>query len=148
MEKSAFPKKTKMTVMAQEVIRRMRNSSPNLSVTERIEILDNMMKKMKTSGYSEGQRREALYAGMMGYCRMRLRERLTGRKVNRPREEGEEERRTRKVLGDATWFQQKEKEPLPDLHQRSRTVHEQQQGECDARRSRRPAHRARGRPPT
>ena len=115
MAKSALPMKTKMTVLAQEIIRRMRNTSPKLPVSMRVSILNTMMVKMRSSGYDQGQREEALYSGVLGYCRMVAREEQMGRRINRQRDEGAQERREKKILGDTTWFLHKEKEQLPDL---------------------------------
>ena len=69
MEKSAHPMRSKMAVLSQEVIRRMRNTSLKLPMSERIRILDQMMIKLRASGYNESQRYEILYSGMLGYCR-------------------------------------------------------------------------------
>ena len=89
------------------------------NVTERVEILDRMMEKMRRSAYDQDQRLEVLYAGTLGYCRMMYRERVLGRRINRPREEGEEERKMWKIVGDSTWFRNKEKEKQPTLEEMS-----------------------------
>ena len=139
MEKSALPASNKMTVLAQEVVRRLRNTAVSLPIQEKIKIMDKMMIKLRESGYDERQRKEILYSGVMGYCRMMERERLHGRRVNRPREEGAEERRVRKLIGDSTWFKSRTKEEKPGLD-----------GDvpvAGASGSRSPAHKVRGRFP-
>ena len=120
MEKSAMPMNTKMNVLSQEIIRRMKNMSLSLPVSARVEVLNRMMIKMKDSGYSQDQRLDVLHAGTLGFCRMMVRQRTMGRRINRPRKEGQEERRDRKILGDTQWFRHKSKEELPDLDMTSR----------------------------
>ena len=89
-----------------------------------------------------------MFSGTMGYCRMLLRERTMGRRVNRPREEGEEERRVKKLIGDSTWFHNRSKEELPKLDGGTEQEVEQVPGRgCSIGGGRRPAHKARGRPP-
>ena len=60
MEKSALPARTKMVVLTQELLRRMKNTSPRLDPQESIDILSGLMLKMARSGYSIEQRREVL----------------------------------------------------------------------------------------
>ena len=53
MEQSALPARTKITVLTQEVVRRMRNTSLSVQISERINILDKLMVKMRRSGYDQ-----------------------------------------------------------------------------------------------
>ena len=107
MEKSALPMKTKMTVLSQEVIRVMRNTAEKVDTEEKAEMLTGVMTKLARSGYSEGQRKKVLYAGMEGYSRMKWRQRIQGRRVNRPRGYGASERAAKKLLGKTNWFKSK-----------------------------------------
>ena len=72
--------------------------------------MTDLMRKMKRSGYSANQREEVLRAGLEGYYRMVRNEMIGGRKVNRGKEEGREEREAKKLTGPSTWFQQERKD--------------------------------------
>ena len=50
-------------------------------------------------------REKVAIAGLRGYLRMVKVEEEGGRKVNRPRQDGEEERRYRRLAGKSSWFQ-------------------------------------------
>ena len=54
---------------------------------------------MCRSGYSQSQREEVLKEGLEGYSRMKWRQRVMRRRINRPKGEGARERATRKLLG-------------------------------------------------
>ena len=75
-----------------------------------MKIVEKFMQNMRRSGYDEKQRKETLKAGLLGYYRMRKREKLGIRLVNRGRKEGEEERMIKKMIGKATWYKEKKKE--------------------------------------
>ena len=66
-----------------------------------------MMVKLKRSGYDEKFRREVLLAGLKGYNKMVKVEEEGGRKINRPRWEGERERRYKKMAAKCSWFRKK-----------------------------------------
>ena len=107
MESSAMPKRTKISTLSQEIIRRMKNTSRNISNERRNEILSEFMKKMKRSGYNAKTRREVLISGMKGYIKMVRTEEEGGTKVNRPRWEGATTRRYRKLAGKSNWYKKK-----------------------------------------
>ena len=104
MENSALPHRIKMTTLCQEVIRRMRNTCRDVSCERRGEILSVYMRKLQRSGYSVAMREKVAQAGVRGYLRMVKEEEEGGRKVNRPRQDGEEERRYRRLAGKSSWF--------------------------------------------
>ena len=66
--------------------------------------LTGLMTKMARSGYSESQRKEVLDSGLEGYAVMRWRQRVMGRRVNRPRGEGAEGRAAKRLAGATSWF--------------------------------------------
>ena len=100
----AMPMATKMEVLAQEVIRRMRNTSLLVPLEVRRKVLDQAMQKMCNSGYTEGERKAVLEAGVKGYCNKVAREHSQGRRVNRSREEGKEDREAKRLTGAGSWF--------------------------------------------
>ena len=104
MENSALPQRMKITTLSQEIIRRMRNTCRNISSKRRGEILSVYMRKLQRSGYSVAMREKVAIAGLRGYLRMVKVEEEGGRKVNRPRQDGEEERRYKRLAGKSSWF--------------------------------------------
>ena len=62
------------------------------------------MRKLQRSGYNQATREMVATAGVKGYLRMVRDEADGGRKVNRPRQDGEEERRYKRLAGKSTWF--------------------------------------------
>ena len=111
MNKSALPHRMKVTTLTQEIIRRQKNTARSVGSKRRREILSKMMVKMKRSGYDQRMRRRVLVAGMRGYEKMVETEEKGGRKVNRPRWDGEKERRYRKLGAKASWYKRKSKMP-------------------------------------
>ena len=99
MKKSAIQDRTKCVVMAQEVIHRLRNTSPKVSSDEKAAILSKLMMKMAKSGYNLREKEDALRTECEGYFRKRWRERVGGRRVNRIRGTNAEARAARKLLG-------------------------------------------------
>ena len=109
MEKSALPQRMKITTLTAEIIRREKNTSRSVGEARRRQILSKMMVKMKRSGYDERMRRRVLVAGRVGYKRMVQNEEGGGRKVNRPRWDGEKERRLRKIGAKSNWYKKKKR---------------------------------------
>ena len=62
--------KSKIHILAQEIIRRNMNTSRRATVGERTKIMDCFMVKLLNSGYSEEMRRTILEAGLNGYYKM------------------------------------------------------------------------------
>ena len=104
MKRSAISERTKVQVLAQDLVRRMRNSCVLISINERTEIVNSFLAKVKKSGYSIAQRKAIVAAGIKGYYQMRRTEILGGRKVNRGKDEGREERERNKMNGKKTWY--------------------------------------------
>ena len=70
-EKSALPRKTKMTILTQEVFRRLHNTKESLNKDVINSILNKFMFRMKVSGYNEQQRFEVLKSGFATYENIR-----------------------------------------------------------------------------
>ena len=104
MTNTALPERMKTTVLAQEVIRRERNTARSVGNETRIRIRNKLMMKLRLSGYSMRQRVNIFLSGLRGYRKMTDREDQGIRKINRSREEGARGRRIRKVLGKTEWF--------------------------------------------
>ena len=67
MEDGALPMRMKTTVLAQEVIRRERNTSRNVDIETRRKIRNKFVLKLRMSGYSWRQRLNIMLSGLRGY---------------------------------------------------------------------------------
>ena len=103
-ESSAIARQQKRTIFTQEVIRRMKNCSPELEVGRRNEFLSDLMQKMKNSGYCEKFRLEVLKSGMKAYNIMVENDRNSTVPMYRSREWKEKERREEKQGQLTSWF--------------------------------------------
>ena len=104
MKRSAHPCKMKMTVLGQEVIRRMRNTGRNVPVSHRVAILNKFMVKMLRSGYGEKERANVLTSGVNGYYAMLAREEDGGTPVNRDGRVNRAKRKMDKIRKRTNWF--------------------------------------------
>ena len=120
MENSALPHRMKITTLSQEIVRRMRNTCRAVSSKRRGEILSVYMRKLQRSGYNQATREMVATAGVKGYLRMVRDEADGGRKVNRPRQDGEEERRYKRLAGKSTWFKGSKKGAAKEKKPRKR----------------------------
>ena len=107
MERSSLPLKTKLTVLAQEIVRWRRNCSRGEERGKVEERMTRFMVKLKASGYSRGQRWEILKAGTRKFNKMLEDEKKGIRRVNRPRWEGGNRRYTTKLLKKKNWYKNK-----------------------------------------
>ena len=110
-KKSAMPENMKIATLNQEVVRRMMNTSEELDMGERCQVLDNYCQKMSNSGYEVKQMRHIVIGGLTGYER---RLQLSKNKTNpkwRPLHEGAHfnvvGRRKKKMLAKSEWFKKK-----------------------------------------
>ena len=104
MQVSAMPAGMKRTSLTQEVVRVRRNTKPELSWETSVKHLNQLMARMKASGYSSSYRFQVLKSGVTGYDKMRAEELRGGRPVNRPRTWEEDQRQTRKEDQSKNWF--------------------------------------------
>ena len=109
MERSAMPKKMKLASLSQEVVRRNRNQTGAAPDMLRAVHLTKFMFKLKTSGYSHGDRLQILLSGQRRYAKMVKTEVEGGRPVNRPGSMGERRRRLQRLVGKRDWFKKKKK---------------------------------------
>ena len=97
MERSSIPIKTKITVLAQEVVRWKKNSYRGESRVEGDSRMTKFMVKLRASGYNRNQRWEILKAGSRKYNKMVEDEEKGIRRINRPRWEGGGRRYVKKL---------------------------------------------------
>ena len=73
---SALSKEVKLSTLSEEVSRRLRNTSPRLNSSRRLEILEKACVKMRTSGHSEEFIRLAVEQGIRSFDEKVKRSRL------------------------------------------------------------------------
>ena len=118
IEKSAIPITVRGSTLAQEVLRRQLNCSGDIGVEERISILEEFSSKMRLSGYSKLQRRDAMIAGLVGYSNRVSREASLGIALHREGASGKALRRLDKLTAKATWFKRpRTEQDLPNTQE-------------------------------
>ena len=106
-KKSALSERTKVSSLSQELIRRMKNTSEDVPMKERIDIIDEYAKQLVTSGYSPNQARDIIQAGLVGYETLVKKVEKKEAVLHRSASEGAGERKRKKLLGKGNWFVQK-----------------------------------------
>ena len=109
MEQSALSTKVKIQVLAQEVVRRRRNTHMGEKREKVDEIMTRFMMKLKYSGYNRETRWEILKSGTRRYNRLVKEEREGKRTLNRPRWEGGHGRYWSKMMKKNNWYKRKGK---------------------------------------
>merc|ERR1712074_457006 len=113
MFNSAMPARVKIQTLANEALRRMRNSDWDLTPAQRAAILTNLSGKMVRSGYPKAIRRQAIQAGLQGYYRLVKLQRVGSRRVNCTRDTASDAARlTKKALAPTTWFREPHQDPV------------------------------------
>ena len=101
LENSAAPYQQKKSVLAQETVRRLMNTSENTSTSTKLEIINTFDMKLEKSGYSLKQRREIIESGIIGYKR-----KIDRQKGVRHRKgtDTKKDRMRKKLKGKTSWF--------------------------------------------
>ena len=104
LNRSAVPSRVKRTMLAQEGIRRLRNTRPDLVEDLKVELMEDFAEMMMKSGYPEHMRASVIQAVLVGYGRQVEAANRGEKPLYRPRQWKEEERRRAKSLKKAAWF--------------------------------------------
>ena len=103
MSRSAVPSKVKKAALAQEGLRRLRNTRPDLVVEDRVRLMEDLAEGMMLSGYPAHYRESTIRSALTGYRRQVEASQRGVRPLYRAREWGVEERRRKKRL-KASWY--------------------------------------------
>ena len=103
-KRTALSENQKVTILAQEVIRRLGNTEDSLPKEDYVTILDRFSQKLYNSGYSEDQVRRIVLSGIKGWGGKVLRCKEEGRRLRRTAEDSLEIRMRTKLVGKSTWF--------------------------------------------
>ena len=107
---TAYPKEKIRAVLVEEVMRRLRNCSPELSEERKGEFLTEYAKEMQNSGHDEALRKEVMERALWKYEKELLEHRNGRKKLYRNREERERLREERGGKNSKdSWFRRKKK---------------------------------------
>ena len=102
---SAMEENSKMKTLANDLTRRLLNTSETLGLEERVRVVDNYSQKLVNSGFGIIQVRKIIINGILGYeRRVKESELPGGRKLHRTAEESSGGRSRKKLLGKTEWF--------------------------------------------
>ena len=104
MKKSALGENMKISSLTQEVIRRMKNTSLDVDMKERISIINKYHKRLQRSGYELQQIKKIISAGLLGWERIKKIAAESGGNINRSASETFIKRNTNRLLGKSTWY--------------------------------------------
>ena len=104
LARSAMPNKIKQNSLAQEVIRRLRNTRRSLPWSEKAAILSQFSHSLMSSGYSEKFRLKIIQAGVTGFERQCYAADNGGTPIHRPWSYNREERDRKKLMTKTSWF--------------------------------------------
>ena len=103
---SALSENSKVASLSQEVIRRMKNTSEQLQIVDRVEVIDMFSGKLMASGYSREQTARIITAGLRGYEKARKRDQEGRGKLHKSAAAGAGARNRKKLLAKSSWFKQ------------------------------------------
>ena len=106
-KRSPMGENQKMTILTQEVIRRLRNTSELLEDKEFKDILERYCQKLFNSGYREDQIRKIMIAGIRGWGSKVARCKAENKKLRKTARDSEEMRMRTKLTGRTTWFKKR-----------------------------------------
>ena len=96
--------------LSQEVVRRCKNTSEELTQEQKNQVLDNYTKKLLASGHNRAQAHRIMTAGLTGYERL-LKKQVDGiANIHRPSSSGLAARNRKKLLNKTKWFKVKQQE--------------------------------------
>ena len=110
MEKSAMGDQSKISILTQEVNRRLANTSEDQPQHVRDRILNDFVDKMEYSGYNTDTRRLVVRRGIIRYETFRELELKGVRRLHRPAWSTEKERAMKKLTGKEDWYKSKKSE--------------------------------------
>ena len=98
---------SKMKILANDLIRRLLNTSEAMGMEERVKIVDHYSQKLINSGYSLEQVQKIIINGIKGYERRRKEDRDGSRMLHRTAGQSAGLRSRKKLLDKSEWFKTK-----------------------------------------
>ena len=93
-----------MASLSQEVVRRCKNTSENLTQEEKDNVINRYAIKLLSSGHSRAQTHSIITAGLKGYEKMLQKQEEGITNIHRPSSEGLAARNRKKLLSRTNWF--------------------------------------------
>ena len=94
----------KIASHTQNLIRRMKNTSEEVSMDMRLAVINEFNQQLTMSGWGEDLRRRIIEAGLVGYESIKRRAAENETSVHQSAAEGAVERRRKKLTGKSSWF--------------------------------------------
>ena len=111
-KESAMEENVKMQILAQDLVRRLNNSSEELGKKEKARVVDTYAQKLLNSGYDVLQVRKILINGIKGFENRKLRYTKNGWKLKRTAKESKEGRIRKSLLSKSSWYKKKKAKEL------------------------------------
>ena len=112
MKTSAMPASSKISILSQDLVRRMQNCSEKVPQTERDQVVDLYIDRLAVSGYDKEQIKEIVESGLKGYERKLDRSRKSGVPLHRPATASLASRQKKKLIQKTSWYKTKSKKEL------------------------------------
>ena len=96
-----------MQILAQDLGRRLNNSSEDLGMKEKARVVDTYAQKLLNSSYDVPKVRKILVGGIKGFENRRLRYLKNGWKLRRTAQESKEGRIRKNLLSKSSWYKKK-----------------------------------------
>ena len=109
MADSAMSEKSKISILSQDLIRRMLCCSETIPDAERVQIIDNYIDRLVVSGYKPSQVKEIVESGLTGYTRKVERSIKSGIPLHRSAAATLKERISKKLTEKTDWYKKKGK---------------------------------------
>jgi hypothetical protein len=114
MKRSAMSEQQRMSILSNELIRRLSNVKKSIMEEEMQDIIEHYTQQLKTSGYDRKQTKEIVCCGVVGWRRKVQRREREGRGFYRHARNTLKQRNKKKLLEKTTWFREKRKRDEDD----------------------------------
>ena len=130
-KESAMEENVKMQILAQDLVRRLNNSSEELGKKEKARVVDTYAQKLLNSGYDVLQVRKILINGIKGFENRKLRYTKNGWKLKRTAKESKEGRIRKSLLSKSSWYKKKKAKELYNKKGGSRNLDKRAKNETN-----------------
>ena len=125
---SAMEENNKMKILANDLTRRLLNMSEDMTVEDKVLVIDNYSTKLATSGYSTTQIRRIIVNGIKAYESKIMNAKRRAYRLHRTADESYTTRARKKLTQKTEWYRQRKDKVEKDMveedrgKQRSRTI--------------------------
>ena len=109
MKESAMGQSQKISILSNDLLRRLSNCSETVEMSEKVKIIDDYIETLSISGYSEREIKEIIESGLTGFVRKVERLRKAGIPFHRPASMTLQGRIKKKLLEKTNWYKFKPK---------------------------------------